>query len=97
MKVEFLKHGYFKGNIYKKGDICEMTKQSAKGYIEFRSVKEYFGKKKHGENINTDESNNKSLDEYTVKELQELCKNNNLSYQGKKEDMIKLLKEKKIS
>ena len=94
MKVEFLKQGYFKGKVYNKCDICEMTPQSANIYTDFNTVKKYFGNKEAGENTLEDkQEQNEVVDlaEYSYKKLQELCKEKNLKYTGKKDELIALL------
>ena len=93
MKVEFLKDGYLK-KPYKKGDICEMSQYYANIYLNCRTVKKYFGTKKAGENtLEVKQEQNEVVDlaEYSYKKLQELCKEKNLKYTGKKDELIALL------
>jgi len=91
MRVEFLKRGYYKGKIYKKGDICDMTNKDAGIYEEFRTAKKYFGTKKPGENVNEEVKEN-SFESYNYKDLQSLCKEKNIPCTGKKEELIESLK-----
>lgn len=83
-KVEFIKDRYYKGKKVKKGDILVMSMQDAKTYINFNAAKLYVSKKK------------KPLAQMTYKELQELAKKNDLPAVGKREDLLKALRAKKV-
>jgi hypothetical protein len=94
MKVEFIKERYYKKNKYKTGDIVEMNLKDFRLYDQFKAVKKITFKK------NNDKKNKKitvkkvdNLENYTLKELQDMCKENNISYAGKKKELINQLKE----
>jgi hypothetical protein len=98
MRVKFLKRGYYKGKIYKKDDICDMTNKDTSIYEEFKAVKKYFGTKKPSENVDEKAKQNENeIDSLNYKELQNLCKEKNLPYTGKKEELIESLKNVEVN
>lgn len=84
--VEFIKKRYYKGKLYKMGDIVEMDQIDATAYLNQNAVKYY---------IKT--ATKVPLKKKSYKELQDICKNNNLPAVGKKEDLITSLNEKGIN
>jgi hypothetical protein len=98
MRVEFLKRGYYKGKIYKKGDICDMTNKDTNIYEEFKTAKKYFGTKKPGENVDEKiKQGENEIDSLNYKELQNLCKEKNLPCTGKKDELIEYLKNVEVN
>jgi predicted HTH transcriptional regulator len=88
MKVEFIKERFYNGKMYKTGDIIDMPQKDYDIYQRFQAVKFHIPAIKQ-----------KTIDDMNFKELQDLCKRNNLSAAGKKEDLIarlNLLKENNV-
>ena len=84
--VEFIKERYYKGKLYKIGNIVEMDQIDATAYLNQNAVKYH---------IKT--TTKVPLKKKSYKELQEICKNNNLPAVGKREDLITSLNEKGIN
>lgn len=84
LKVEFLKERFYNGKKHKKGDVINMTLADAKIYMNFKAVKFHVAKRKT------------SLGNLTYKSLQELAKKYNLPAVGKRETLIKALREKGV-
>jgi len=84
--VEFTKERYYKGKLYKIGDVITMDQSDATAYLNKNAVKYHI---KTAKKI--------PLEKKSYKELQDICKNNNLPAVGKKEDLITSLTEKGIN
>lgn len=84
--VEFLKERYYKGKLYKIGDVVKMDQSDATVYLNQNAVKYH---------VKT--ATKVPLEKKSYKELQDICKNNNLPAVGKKEDLITSLNEKGIN
>ena len=82
MKVEFLKKRFYQGKTYNVGTVIDMPESDAKIYRNYKAVKIYIKKPKP-----------RRLEEYNYKDLQQLCKNNNLPAAGSKDKLIETLKE----
>ncbi|MGD8779114.1 MAG: SAP domain-containing protein [Ignavibacteria bacterium] len=84
--VEFIKERYYKGKLCKIGDVVKMDQSDATVYLNQNAVKYHV---KTAKKI--------PLKKKSYKELQEICKNNNLPAVGKREDLINYLNEKGIN
>jgi hypothetical protein len=84
--VEFKKKRYYKGKLYKVGDIVKMDQMDAAAYLNQNAVKYHV---KTAKKI--------PLEKKSYKELQDICKNNCLPAVGKKEELIHSLNEKGIN
>jgi hypothetical protein len=84
MNVEFIKKRFYKGKTYKIGDIIDMPQNDYKIYKNFGAVKFHIPIVKA-----------KSIEEMSYKELQALCKKNNISAAGAKDDLIRRLNQLK--
>jgi hypothetical protein len=85
-KIEFIKERYYKGKKYKPGDILIISMQDAKIYINAKAAKYYKKPPK-----------TRKIEDLSYKDLQDLCKKNNLKAVGSKEELILSLKERIIS
>ncbi|MEN8907903.1 MAG: SAP domain-containing protein [Clostridiales bacterium] len=84
VNLEFLKDRYYKGTLYKAGEIVEMPHSDTTAYVEFRAGKIV---QKKTVKKNTD------YDNLSYKEIQTLCKKNGIAAVGKREDMIEALRK----
>lgn len=81
VKVRFLKKKYYNGKYHDIGEIVLMEKKDVPAYLEVFAIEYYI------------ESSKKKIDEMTYKELQNLCKKNNIAAVGKKEELINSLNQ----
>lgn len=88
VKFKFLKERIYNNKKYLEGEIVEMPYSSAKVYLNFNA-----GKIVHGDKIPV-KKDRIYYNNLSYKEIQSLCKKNNISAVGKKNEMIEaLLKE----
>lgn len=80
MLVEFMKIRFYNGQFRNKGDVVEMPADKFKIYSNFKVVKPYYKKK--------------DLKDLSYKQLQGLCKKNNLPAVGAKDELIKSLESR---
>lgn len=81
VKVIFKKKRIYNDKLREIGDIVEMFKADVKGYLEFGVVEYYINNKLF------------DLEKLEYKELQTLAKRYKLPAVGKREDLVKSLKE----
>lgn len=86
MKVKFLKNGCYRGIYYQKDSTIDMSELDVKSYIDCRVVKIAIP-------VNEKHQNSIKFENMSYRDLQKLCKEKGIIALGKKEELIKLLKE----
>lgn len=87
MKVEFLKKGFYRGKLYEKGSIAEISRLDVKAFMDCKVVKMY---------IPVRQNPLKPLEELSYRELQKKCKAKKIPAVGTKEDLIISLTDKEV-
>lgn len=89
INVCFLKDGIYRGIKYKKDETIKMSQLDLKSYIDCKVVKIAIPvKEKHQNSI--------KFENMAYRDLQKLCKEKGIIAVGKKEELIKLLKEQDL-